>query len=138
MLLPIARILSNKRKIGYIVYDTVTNKADTYTNAQIGEKGVCGINPNVSGTRLYTMFENIGSVGSEQQQSWTVVEKIIYKNETKIKIVNIVGESKIITKDELINLIKSGEKVAGCRLINNQLQFSSVLDVKVDESYQEI
>lgn len=123
MLVPIAKIMrSSKVREGILFYNTQTEKTEYYKLRQIYEHRnknlFTGISCEDRTVRLHKYFKGIGVLGedSSNDEMFVVCQKIIGTFGTDYLVVNKIGKSQRVTKEDIVQLIKSGINVAGVAL----------------------
>ena len=140
MMYPIARVMkSPKAREGILFYDTASRTTKYYKLADI-RKEAHGKFAGVAVTnsiRMTKYFQNIGTIGDKanpgKADSYTLCQRIITKDEVKYLLVDTIGNTAILNKDELICIVFSGVPVYGMELMpNNILHISHAVETVVD------
>ena len=115
---------------GIAVFDTSTQKVEVLKLSELRDypQSIIGASVIATGLKIYQYFKPVGTLGADACESWTLVQRHLYKDNVKYLLVNTVGAMQVVSKEELIKKIKEGERIAGCCIINNQLRVYNRLD----------
>lgn len=131
---------TNKARIGLAFYDSNTSEIKFLTLDEMRETSekIIGVTNNKN-LKMYEFFKDIQPLGDNYKESWTVFQRILCKGSQVLGLVDAGGDVRYLSRDEVVNLIKSGTTVLGCSVgRDNRLLISSQIETAVKASLDTI
>lgn len=128
MKFPIGVLMKTDRlKEGVAFYDTETGSVVYMSLEQIkracekGSTDLAGVTVNSSRVvKFKSTFRQLGTIGGGSEDSVTVIKRLIGPSSIQFEIVDTIGNLRMVTKDELIELHKT-KRIAGVKFVGDKM-----------------